>query len=705
MKKFFLVFLICFLALFTFAQPYWKDISDTRMPRKILPHGDKIWFCGRGGLTCINKLTEDTIYYNHANSAIPFTRIIDMCLDHSGSLWIVSDSRGIACLEGENWSWYHTGNTPLPNDIAVSVAVDSQNNIWFGFEHYLVKYDGSTWQSISLEPMSTILFLPYDIAIDANDRVLIHAEGLWAYDGTNFIQYSGSNSPMLSNYISTIKVLPDGRVWIAHSLFGITVTDFTDWEVYDTLVPGKRLNYVSSFDETSAGHYWLSTTAGDLYYYDGMNWNLQDVLSPVDTLYQVKYLAVDESDQLYISAAESARFDGSDWHLLDIEETGFKGYNVNDILHQEDGSTWIATSYSGIQKFFNNEWSEFTMDDVSYLYSNCVTTDHSGKVIAGLNHSVSSFENGSWYRKNLPPDPYFHSEITAMITDPQNTLWAAEYPGLVSMNASDTVFYSAYHGNFPSMTVECLDIDNEGHLLAGSPAAFNIWNGTSWTSYTSNNSPLPSAHVNDMAVSEDVIWLATGEGLVRFQNNSWEIYTPDNSPLPDARIQAVDKDSNGVLWIISGIDNLVRFNEQTWEVIDYEHSGILNGLMLDLKVDCANNVWIGGPDCGISIYNENGVILGEEEFQQKTSSEENWFTVYPNPCRKSFRINCHFPLKSGKYQLTLSDMCGKILADYPLKSQDQLFQMDGFIETRGTYLVSVQDENGMIIESKILISR
>ncbi|MBK7172118.1 MAG: hypothetical protein IPH84_02535 [Bacteroidales bacterium] len=114
MKKLILVFPLCFLAVFTFAQLHWKDISDTRMPRKILPDGDKIWFCGRGGLTCINKLTEDTVYYNHANSAIPFTRIIDMCLDHSGRLWIVSDSRGIACLEGENWSWYHTGNTPLP---------------------------------------------------------------------------------------------------------------------------------------------------------------------------------------------------------------------------------------------------------------------------------------------------------------------------------------------------------------------------------------------------------------------------------------------------------------------------------------------------------------------------------------------------------------------------------------------------------------
>ncbi|MBK7172116.1 MAG: T9SS type A sorting domain-containing protein [Bacteroidales bacterium] len=79
--------------------------------------------------------------------------------------------------------------------------------------------------------------------------------------------------------------------------------------------------------------------------------------------------------------------------------------------------------------------------------------------------------------------------------------------------------------------------------------------------------------------------------------------------------------------------------------------------------------------------------------------------MYPNPCTASFRIKSQFPLDGDRYQLTISDMCGKVLADYPLTIQDQLFQMDGPIEAKGIYLVSVLNKQGMIIESRILISR
>lgn len=704
MKISFLFSVLILLPFVVFSQPLWINISDTRDVNKIIHDGDKIWLSSRGGLMCIDKVNQDTIFYNHAKG-MPFTEVMDMCLDKTGKLWLVCDQKGIACKDGDNWIHYDTMNTDLPNNFAVSVTVDSQNNKWFGFNHYLVKFDGSNWTSYSIDTISTWFYIPYNIAVDKDDRILIGANGIWAFDGNTFIHYDTINSPLPDENIYCMKSFPDGKVWIAHSLHGVTVTDFTTWQVIDTIIPGKRLDKVTSFDCTTGGDCWLGTLEGDLYYLHDSVWTQQLILPPVDSLFLIKYLAVDESNVLYVSADNPAKFDGTSWYRLDFSESEYRGYGINDFCHTPDSSTWIANMY-GLFKHWNNSWTLYNqIEDSIYLSANNLTIDQNGKLYGLFNNKIGYFENNIWYTFPIPQDPQFVGCATDICFDKEGNLWIANYPGLIRINSTDTTFYSFYYNNFPGLEVRCLNTDSEGRIIVGSILGYHAWNGTTWTTYNISNSPLPSNNVWDITVTENKIWIATSEGLAMIDGSFWNIYTPDNSPLPHHSVRTISHDNNNVVWMISGIDNLVRFDGQNWEVIDYYHSGILNGNMSKISVDLKNNIWIGGLNNGISIYNENGVILQEDEFPEKSASEKELFTVYPNPCRESFRISCHFPLKSGKYQLTLSDICGKILADYPLKSQDQLFQMDGFIETRGTYLVSVQDENGMIIESKILISR
>jgi gliding motility-associated-like protein len=84
-----------------------------------------------------------------------------------------------------------------------------------------------------------------------------------------------------------------------------------------------------------------------------------------------------------------------------------------------------------------------------------------------------------------------------------------------------------------------------------------------WTMYNRSNSPLPNDTI--MYLQGDIqnrIWVATNNGLARFDGTNWTVYTTANSPLPNQAILSIAVDALGNKWIASP-DALVRFNEIT----------------------------------------------------------------------------------------------------------------------------------------------
>jgi ligand-binding sensor domain-containing protein len=67
-------------------------------------------------------------------------------MDPQGNKWFATEY-GISKFDGTNWTTYNTFNTAsLADDRYISVAVDSQNNKWFGtYDKGLSKFDGAAW--------------------------------------------------------------------------------------------------------------------------------------------------------------------------------------------------------------------------------------------------------------------------------------------------------------------------------------------------------------------------------------------------------------------------------------------------------------------------------------------------------------------------------------------------------------------------------
>lgn len=706
MKHFLTSIALIISSIIAIAQPTWKNISDTRFVRKIVPDGEKIWLSSEGGLMCINKTALDTIFYNHANSGMPFTNISDMCLDTQGRLWLTSNWGGIACKDGENWIAYDTSNSTIPNNRAFSITCDSQGIIWAHLYKNLMKYDGNTWTAYDISFIGTSNGFN-QLAIDVNNRVLLNGNGIWAFDGTNFIQYDTSNSPIHENRITYLKTFPDGKTWIGHLFSGLTVTDFTTWSVYDTLVTGRALNTVSSFEYTPDGNYWLGSSAGDLYYFDGISWSMKMAELPVDTIRYITYLAVDNANNLYVSAHQCSLFDGNYWYYLNTAESAFKGNIIEDIFHASDNSTWLA-NYYGMTRFNGNQITNFNADDSSsYVSVACFAEDHNGKIYAAHNRGISVYTNNEWHHLQIPVNQNLFLSVSAdhLSFDVNNSLFLVSYPGIIKYDGINIEYFSSFLNNFPASEIFCMISGPDGHIYAGFNNGMAEWNGNTWIIHMIPDPPVYDNKVWDIAVYENNVWMATSGGLIKFDGNTWEYYNPENCPLPNYYTSTVDCDTNGVVWLMNGITDLAKFDGQNWQIIDYNNSGMLFGHNRKLRVDNSGNVWLGGMDCAISIYNENGIYLDTHELAQTYKEQDIINLVYPNPTSGEIKISYKLPDDQQGWMIIITDLEGKNIDNFSLREKEETLNYSAERLTSGQYYISVSNGKSIVSTAKVQVIR
>jgi len=704
MKRSMLLILIISFCFNTFAQETWINITDTYKHRKILPDGQKIWIATEGGLICIDNAIGDTTYYNHANSNIPFTNIYDMCFDLEGRLWLVSPGPGIASKDGEIWTSYNTSNTDLPNNRAYSITCDSQGTIWAGLMYYLVKYDGDSWTTYDTDTLGGKVMFPSLLAVDKDDRVLFGNGDLRAWDGNQLTIYNTENSPLHSKPISFVKTFPDGRTWIGYQLEGMSITDFSTWEYFDTLVPGTPLEKVAAFDRAGDGDYWLGTYNYGLYHYDGNDWEIVYPEAPLDSVNYITYLAVGENDKLYAAGYPNFTFDGENWEKMTTPGSGMKGNSVRNLLHDSDNTAWIA-NYYGMTGIKDNVITNYRDDDVNtYLSTTCYAEDNNGMVYVAHYDGISRFENNTWIHY-YPNDSGSGSySINNMCFDGDNNLWYIEGYSLYKYDGNNLTSFSWYSNNFPTREPFCLAVDMSGGIICGIDKGIAVWNGSRWIAKLNPDAGEPEyPRTYDIAVRGTDIWLGSLEGLTKYDGTTWTTYNSENSPIPSDYVFQFDFDSKGNIWFLNGINNLVKFDGINFEVISYFESGMNWGDNSKLRIDHLDNIWFGGYYVGISIYNENGIVLNLEEPDVPACGQDIIQVVYPNPTNGELKISFKLPENQSGWMFRITDIQGKQIDSFKLADNDNMIQYSTDKLGSGLYLVSVINSRGKGSTRKIQV--
>ena len=277
-----------------------------------------------------------------------------VAVDVNDNIWF-GTSVGIQKFNYVNWTAYTTADG-LVNDNVKVITSASNGDIWVGTDFGASNFDGANWLTYdNANGLNSNQVKSIDE--DANGGIWIGTNlGVSYFDGTTWISYS---SPDLHwSGVNTTAFDSNGDKWFASPLGGVTHFDDTTFTPYDTS-NGLLSQFVTDILVDNNDNKWVGTSSG-MSVLDASNTSFTQhtrmyIMPPPDTLNPVVDIAMDSYGRIwtaiyvgYLAEGGIAYWDGNQWEDFHVSD-GLVGPNVRGLVIDSDDNVWVATS-TGVSK-------------------------------------------------------------------------------------------------------------------------------------------------------------------------------------------------------------------------------------------------------------------------------------------------------------------------------------------------------------------
>ena len=276
---------------------------------------------------------------------------------------------GIVFSQG-TWTILNTSNSNIPSDRIVSLGMTDADIVYIGTPGGLVspshvyEYDGTDWVEIEwIDSFNDMKSSP------AGHLVIATGSGVYHYDGINYIVFNKDNSNLTATYSTCVDVAPDETEYAGLTASGLLadgclgIYDGTGWMAFNASNSPMPVDNVLSVLKSYTGALWIGTNAGGLVKKVGDVWeifNMDNSDIPGNT---PTCLAETADGPLWIAFANGsiATFDGTVWNIV-REPIGkdFPNAKVIDMLYDADYNIWLAFENAGLGSFDGNDWVFYT---------------------------------------------------------------------------------------------------------------------------------------------------------------------------------------------------------------------------------------------------------------------------------------------------------------------------------------------------------
>ncbi len=150
--------------------------------------------------------------------------------------------------------------------------------------------------------------------------------------------------------------------------------------------------------------------------------------------------------------------------------------------------------------------------------------------------------------------------------------------------------FNTLNSPLPDDQINALSIDKQDVKWVGTSKGLIRWQGNEWKTFDVNNSPLPSSYIQALAVEDNgTVWVGTNEGLARFNGIGWQVYTTINSPLTYRGITCITHDTQRKITYVGTEGSVIRINaDDRWDILIETDDPVLS-----LAIDRNGALWSG----------------------------------------------------------------------------------------------------------------
>lgn len=389
--------------------------------------------------------------------------------------------------------------------------------------------------------------------------------------------YTTSNSGLNDNSIPALALDSDGTLLVGTAYNGISRFDGNKWEQ----ITGLTSNLIRGLAVDTKGGIWAYTMSTGIFRYSASIW--QPVIN--------RFAGILTTSPL-----------GNVWAFKAPQDVSF---NCNDgwVYEYVDGALQSTISLAPVCSEIISPQS-FAVDNKNTCWIN-----GNNALIRINNHSVTRFplNTDTTVRENISTLAVNINDCLLIATtdDNQNCeLFLYDQYKTQGKPFDSSIFTS----NSNYITAACTDKYTEGFWCAASNGnIIKIDGSKNATILKTGNSVLPSNTINSIIVDKSNIWVATNNGIARYNDNVWTKFPSTGDTMPGRNASTITKDPSGTIWagfrqppemsyLQSGIS---YFNQGQWHTLK-QHYISVKKIVFDNKGD----LWIISED-GVYRYREN----------------------------------------------------------------------------------------------------
>lgn len=544
---------------------------------------------------------------NHSEK-LPSKQINCLFQDQEGYIWI-GTTNGLCRYDGYNIKGYKSSYlTPglLSDNNILSIQEDRNHRLWVGTIHGINILDKRTGkiEQISKDKLSGNHIWTFLYTKDGTMWVGT-TNGLHRYsekENTFFVFLHESNNPksIPGNDIRCLYEDSRGNIWIGTWGHGICRYDKTNntFISYPPIYPNNR---ISTFYEDNHGRLWVGAWG------DGVHL-IKNPEKPSKTAY-VRYDPITPRERVIHSISKgpeeslligtslglgllTTTQEHSFYHSSDQEPIAdIPNYEINYILQNKDGNTWLATRENGLFLMFEaknpfNNYAFKSIQDFNQPLSILALYEwDKDELLLGINKiGAAKYNKKTKQLTHYLDDPdlkkigHFPGNIQYFFKHPQKEeLWlGSEYCGLLVCTLQGNKithcrqFYPFAGSWLTGDVVKYITSDKDHNIWIGTNNGINIITTTGDTlSYIGLN----QGYKTDIqAIKRDYrgdMWIATNSNGVFKANTSRGIrnlefknYSIENGRMNANEIKCIYEDSHHVLWVGSKGGSLNKYNRK-----------------------------------------------------------------------------------------------------------------------------------------------
>ncbi|MBN1295074.1 MAG: T9SS type A sorting domain-containing protein [Candidatus Latescibacteria bacterium] len=338
-------------------------------------------------------------------------------------------------------------------------------------------------------------------------------------------------------------------------------------------------------------------------------------------------------------------------------DNGLPANEIRAIAEETNGIKWFGTEGGGVAKLDGDTWTVYDeKDGLVYNKARELVVDKDGILWVGTPRGVSSFDGKTWTTYTTENSGLASNHITSIEVSEDNVKWfGTNGGGLVRYDGKTFTTQTKKDGLVDDYIYSLKLQDKE--IWVGTALGVSKYDGTTWKTYTMENSGLPSNLITSIHIDDDgVVWLGTGSGVARFSNDNWEVFSARTlyDILDTRMVLSITRDKDNILWCGTST-GLWSFDGDHWQGYTKFDSELKNDSHFwSIYEDAQGTKWFGTANMLTSVNSK-------AEPLKKSSAPPLQMKItgnYPNPFNPSTTIEFYIP-DSGQVGISVYNITGQ----------------------------------------------